>query len=105
MGKTDIIISFDWLHKHNPMVDWHTGHIVFNRCPTSCNPLNGQELEEELQECTNRVKNIRVEEGDCIFATPMLWMANSCRPHPANPMPLCPIFLPPKAFGPPVCIV
>jgi len=30
MGKTDIIIGFDWLCKHNPMVDWCTGHIVFN---------------------------------------------------------------------------
>ena len=29
-GKADVIIGFDWLRKHNPLVDWRTGHIVLN---------------------------------------------------------------------------
>lgn len=35
-GKSPLIMGFDWLRKHNPLVDWRTGQIVFNRCPSSC---------------------------------------------------------------------
>jgi predicted aspartyl protease len=32
-GKTDIIVGYNWLHLHNPSVDWKTGTLKFNRCP------------------------------------------------------------------------
>ncbi|KAI6099446.1 hypothetical protein EV401DRAFT_1878178, partial [Pisolithus croceorrhizus] len=35
-GKSPLIVGFDWLHKHNPSVDWHMGKISFDRCPPSC---------------------------------------------------------------------
>ncbi|KAI6095548.1 hypothetical protein EV401DRAFT_1842093, partial [Pisolithus croceorrhizus] len=34
--KSPLIMGFDWLHKHNPSVDWRTGKISFDRCPPSC---------------------------------------------------------------------
>ncbi|KAF8440223.1 hypothetical protein L210DRAFT_3401335, partial [Boletus edulis BED1] len=36
MGKTNIIIGYNWLNQHNPDVDWWTGQILFNQCPHSC---------------------------------------------------------------------
>ena len=37
LGKSNIIIGFTWLKKHNPEIDWKTGHIQFTRCPQECN--------------------------------------------------------------------
>ena len=33
LGKSNIIISFTWLKKHNLEIDWKTGNIWFTRCP------------------------------------------------------------------------
>ena len=33
LGKSNVIISFTWLKKHNPEIDWKTGNIQFTRCP------------------------------------------------------------------------
>ncbi|KAJ8590174.1 hypothetical protein M405DRAFT_710246, partial [Rhizopogon salebrosus TDB-379] len=64
-----VIIGFDWLRKHNPLIDWCTGNIVFTRCPSPCSPISGnEELEEEP--CVSRSEKVRVrgiEEGDRIF--------------------------------------
>lgn len=38
LGKSDMILGFDWLQKHNPTVNWRTGHLLFNHCPTTCSP-------------------------------------------------------------------
>ena len=32
-GKTDLIIGFNWLQKHNPQVNWKSGDITFDCCP------------------------------------------------------------------------
>ena len=37
LGKSNIIISFTWLKKHNPEINWKTGHIQFTRCHQECN--------------------------------------------------------------------
>jgi hypothetical protein len=60
-GKTDLIVGFNWLQKHNPNVDWKTGDITFDCCPLECGArLSRVEEEEEDEE---------VEEGDHIFIT------------------------------------
>ena len=33
LGKSNIIIGFTWLKKHNPEINWKTGNIQFTRCP------------------------------------------------------------------------
>ena len=33
LGKTNLIIGYKWLHKHNPHVNWKTGEMKMNCCP------------------------------------------------------------------------
>jgi len=33
LGKSNHIIGYIWLHKHNPEVDWETGKVEMTRCP------------------------------------------------------------------------
>ena len=49
--KTDIIIGFNWLQKHNPNVDWKTGSITFDWCPSEhgIRLMEVEEMEEETQ--------------------------------------------------------
>lgn len=70
-GKTDLIIGYDWLRKHNPSIDWHAGSITFNHCPLTCHAMlrerSSHEPEEEPK--GEQQKAVRVEEGDRIFVT------------------------------------
>ena len=36
LGKNSLILSYMWLKKHNPSIDWEKGSVRFNRCPRSC---------------------------------------------------------------------
>ena len=36
LGDHDIILGTDWLHAHNPEVDWALPQIAFTRCPQTC---------------------------------------------------------------------
>ena len=36
LGDHDIILGTDWLHAHNPEVDWALPQIAFTRCPDNC---------------------------------------------------------------------
>lgn len=35
-GKHDVFIGYDWLQKHNPLIDWTDHELVFARCPAEC---------------------------------------------------------------------
>jgi len=37
LGKSNLIIGYTWLHKHNPEVDWETGNVEMTRYPQECN--------------------------------------------------------------------
>jgi hypothetical protein len=37
LGKMDLVLGMDWLHLHNPLIDWTKGSLSLNRCPPSCN--------------------------------------------------------------------
>jgi len=37
LGKSNLIIGYTWLHKHNPEIDWETGIVEMTRCPQACN--------------------------------------------------------------------
>ena len=63
-GKTDLIIGYDWLRKHNPTVDWRTGKLTFNRCPAECrSSWDDPELEDESE----LESEDNLELGDRIF--------------------------------------
>ncbi|PIL28875.1 hypothetical protein GSI_08921 [Ganoderma sinense ZZ0214-1] len=36
IGDEDVIIGLDWLHEHNPEVDWERGSLRLSRCPEAC---------------------------------------------------------------------
>jgi len=37
LGKSNLIIVYAWLHKHNPEIDWETGKVKMTICPQECN--------------------------------------------------------------------
>jgi len=37
LGKSNLIIGYTWLHKHNPEINWETGKVEMMRCPSECN--------------------------------------------------------------------
>jgi len=37
LGKSNLIIGYTWLHKHNPEINWETGKVEMMRCPRECN--------------------------------------------------------------------
>ncbi|KAF8659269.1 hypothetical protein AX16_001867 [Volvariella volvacea WC 439] len=44
LRSTNIFIGFEWLIKHNPMINWQTSDIFLERCPKSCH-----QEQQELQ--------------------------------------------------------
>jgi hypothetical protein len=32
LGEYDVVLGVPWLRKHNPVIDWQAGHILFDRC-------------------------------------------------------------------------
>ena len=36
VDDASILLGFDWLHNHNPMVNWKGATCTFNRCPFTC---------------------------------------------------------------------
>ena len=39
LGKNSLILSYTWLKKHNPMINWQMGTMKFSHCPCSCHLL------------------------------------------------------------------
>ena len=37
-GKSDVIIGYNWLRKHNPEIDWEKGELKFTGCPAVLYP-------------------------------------------------------------------
>jgi hypothetical protein len=59
LGKARLFISYDWLFKHNPEINWRDQKIVFSRCPEECN-MSGTETQEG-------VRKDDLEEGESIL--------------------------------------
>ena len=36
LGRKPMIIGINWLREHNPEIDWNSGTLQFNQCPSSC---------------------------------------------------------------------
>ena len=36
VDDASILLGFDWLHNHNPTVDWKGATCTFIRCPFTC---------------------------------------------------------------------
>ena len=44
LGWGQLFLGHDWLKFHNPSIDWQTGLLQFNRCPTSCCPTRTRQV-------------------------------------------------------------
>ena len=71
LGKSNIIIGFTWLKKHNPEIDWKTGHIQFTRCPQDCNIAIQEHKKKQakafkykvsIEEVNNDMKEDKIED-------------------------------------------
>jgi hypothetical protein len=59
LGDHDIILGTDWLHAHNPEVDWAVPQIMFTQCPKTCS-LTKQPLvitSRKMQTHATTIKN------------------------------------------------
>lgn len=36
IGPEDVILGLDWLHEHNPEIDWEQGSFKLSQCPEMC---------------------------------------------------------------------
>ena len=54
LEKSNLIIGYTWLWKHNPEVNWKTGEVHMTRCPRECNVFT-RALKKEKK--ANREKN------------------------------------------------
>ena len=67
LGKNSLILSYTWLKKHNPLIDWGKGTVKFHRCPRSCLMLQdrAQRLaslnEEDEREALEWIHQVKVE--------------------------------------------
>jgi hypothetical protein len=34
LGKQSMILGYNWLHNHNPEIDWQTKDVKMSHCPT-----------------------------------------------------------------------
>ena len=47
LGSSDIFLGLEWLHLHNPDIDWTSSLLSFNCCPDKCGYRPWWSLPEE----------------------------------------------------------
>src|ERR1700723_2396547 len=65
LGKSNLIIGYTWLRKHNPEVNWQTGEMHMTRCPRECNVFARQlkkEKKVKREKKSSRKYSVSVEE-------------------------------------------
>ncbi|SJL15543.1 uncharacterized protein ARMOST_19044 [Armillaria ostoyae] len=65
LGTKDLYLGHDWLKRHNPVINWKTGSIVFGHCQCVKNPfpLPDSDPDDQWDE--------ELEDGDTILAINM----------------------------------
>jgi len=48
-GRQNMILSYIWLKDHNPEVNWQTGEVQMNRCPSQCEGCYVMRKEQALR--------------------------------------------------------
>ena len=67
LGTEKIFLGHDWLRLHNPQIDWQTGIVEFNRCPSLCRPtLRNSCMDPDHDEDEPR-HAVVLEDGDRIL--------------------------------------
>ncbi|SJL07261.1 uncharacterized protein ARMOST_10604 [Armillaria ostoyae] len=65
LGPKDLYLGHDWLQRHNPVINWETGTVIFGRCHCVQNPfpLPDADPDDRWDE--------ELEDGDTILAVNM----------------------------------
>ncbi|SJK96774.1 uncharacterized protein ARMOST_00020 [Armillaria ostoyae] len=65
LGPKDLYLGHDWLKRHNPVINWETGTVIFGRCQCVKNPfpLPDADPDDRWDE--------ELEDGDTILAVNM----------------------------------
>ncbi|SJL08342.1 uncharacterized protein ARMOST_11705 [Armillaria ostoyae] len=65
LGSKDLYLGHDWLQRHNPVINWETGTVIFGRCHCVKNPfpLPDADPDDRWDE--------ELENGDVILAVNM----------------------------------
>ncbi|SJL18309.1 uncharacterized protein ARMOST_21895 [Armillaria ostoyae] len=65
LGPKDLYLGHDWLKRHNPVINWETGTVIFGRCQCVKNPfpLPDADPDDRWDE--------ELEDGDVILAVNM----------------------------------
>jgi len=50
LGKASLFLGYDWLQKHNPIIDWSKPTLSLARCHTRCGRIYWREEPEEIEE-------------------------------------------------------
>ena len=51
LTKHDVFLGWDWLHRHNPNIDWHAAKLLLEQCPYECNMRRVAMDKSDDQEC------------------------------------------------------
>ncbi|SJL15225.1 uncharacterized protein ARMOST_18711 [Armillaria ostoyae] len=65
LGTKDLYLGHDWLKRHNPVINWETGTVIFGRCRCRKNPFPLPDADPD-----NRWDE-ELEDGDTILAVNM----------------------------------
>ncbi|SJL16075.1 uncharacterized protein ARMOST_19591 [Armillaria ostoyae] len=78
LGTRDLYLGHDWLKRHNPVINWNTGTVIFGRCQCVTNPfpLPNADPDDRWDE--------ELEDGDTILAINMEQEAEIRAVHHAN---------------------
>ncbi len=65
LGMKDVYLGHDWLKRHNPVINWKTGTLIFRQCKCAKNPfiLPNADPEDRWDK--------ELEEGDTILTVAM----------------------------------
>ena len=68
LGKNQMILSYTWLSRHNPEIDWTTGTVKMTWCPWTCHTLKGKppfarQIESEERDSLTHILALKQEES------------------------------------------
>jgi predicted aspartyl protease len=48
LGKQSLILGYNWLHNHNPEINWQTKDVKMSRCPLQCSTCRVEEKRDRI---------------------------------------------------------
>jgi hypothetical protein len=73
LGKQSLILGYNWLHNHNPEINWQTKDIKMSRCPVQCSTCRVEDkrdtkmwklMTSQINTCQSGVFPTMVEEDE-----------------------------------------